>query len=81
MAEPGPQVPDIPAPPPPQAKQDPQLPAQPTLQPQHGQHIININWSHFKPKFSGMPEEDAEAHLLCTNDQIFWKILKLECFV
>ena len=29
---------------------------------------ININWSHFKPQFSGKPEEDAEAHLLQTND-------------
>ena len=27
-----------------------------------------INWSHFKPKFSGKPEEDAEAHLLRTKD-------------
>ena len=27
-----------------------------------------VNWSHFKPEFMGKPEEDAEAHLLCTND-------------
>ena len=27
-----------------------------------------LNWSHCKPKFSGKPEEDAEAHLLRTND-------------
>ena len=27
-----------------------------------------LNWSHFKPKFAGKPEEDAEAHLLKTND-------------
>ena len=27
-----------------------------------------LNWSHFKPKSAGKPEEDAEAHLLCTND-------------
>ena len=26
------------------------------------------NWSHFKPIFSGQPEEDSEAHLLRTND-------------
>ena len=26
-----------------------------------------LNWSHFKPDFSGKPE-DAEAHLLRTND-------------
>ena len=28
----------------------------------------HINWSHFKPDFSGKPEEDAEVHLLRTND-------------
>ena len=27
-----------------------------------------LNWSHFKPDFLGKPEEDAEAHLLRTND-------------
>ena len=27
-----------------------------------------INWSHFKPDFSGKPEEDAETHLLKTTD-------------
>ena len=27
-----------------------------------------LNWSHFKPKFSGKPDKDAEAHLLRTND-------------
>ena len=60
MAEPGLQVPGIPAPP---------LP--PELQKQHaqqGQQIIHLNWSQFKPEFSGKPEEDIEAHLLLTND-------------
>ena len=33
-----------------------------------GQWHIHINWSNFKPEFSGKPEEDAEAHLLCSND-------------
>ena len=28
----------------------------------------DLNWSHFKPDFSGKPEEDMEAHLLRTND-------------
>ena len=41
-------------------------------QPQHqdavGQRNIHLSWSNFKPKFSGKPEEDAEAHLLCSND-------------
>ena len=27
-----------------------------------------LNWSHFKPKYTGNPEGDAEAHLLRTND-------------
>ena len=41
----------------------PQLP-----QPQAGQQVqMCMNWSHFKPKYSGKPE-DVEAHLLRTND-------------
>ena len=28
-----------------------------------------LKWSCFKPKFAGKPEEDAEAHLLRTNDR------------
>ena len=35
---------------------------------QQGQQTVHLNWSHFKPEFSGKPDEDAEAHLLCTND-------------
>ena len=27
-----------------------------------------LNWPYFKPEFAGKPEEDAEAHLLRTND-------------
>ena len=27
-----------------------------------------LNWSHFKPKYAGKPEEDVEAHLLSMND-------------
>ena len=30
----------------------------------------HLNWSHFKPNFSGKPEEDAEVHLLRTSDWI-----------
>ena len=29
---------------------------------------MHINWSNFKPEFSGKPEEDAEAHLLHSNN-------------
>ena len=32
------------------------------------QRHIHLNWSNFKPEFSGKPEEDTEAHLLCSND-------------
>ena len=32
------------------------------------QRHIHLNWSNFKEEFSGKPEEDAEAHLLCSND-------------
>ena len=27
-----------------------------------------MNWSHFKPEYSGKPEEDVEAHLSRTNN-------------
>ena len=40
---------------------------QPNQEPAEQQHL-HINWSNFKPEFSGKPEEDAEAHLLCSND-------------
>ena len=30
--------------------------------------LPQLNWSYFKPEFSGKPEEDAVAHLLRTND-------------
>ena len=43
---------------------------QPFLQ-QTVPHIIHqqiVNWSHLKPEFVSKPEEDAEAHLLHTNN-------------
>ena len=40
------------------------------------QQHLHINWSNFKPEFSRKPEEDAEAHLLCSND---W--MNAHCFV
>ena len=30
--------------------------------------MLQFIWSHFKPKFIGKPDKDAEAHLLRTND-------------
>ena len=67
MAEPGPQPQDVPAsnpPPPPPPPADPAVPQAPQ---QPGQQVVHLNWSHFKPEFSGKPDEDTEAHLLCTN--------------
>ena len=29
--------------------------------------LQQLNWSYFKPEFSGKPEEDVEEHLLRTN--------------
>ena len=39
------------------------------------QRHIHLNWSNFKPEFSGKLEEDAEAHLLRSND---W--MEAHCF-
>ena len=41
---------------------------QPHLQDAVRQRHIHLNWSNFKPESSGKPEEDAEAHLLHSND-------------
>ena len=30
--------------------------------------MLALNWSHFKPEYSGKPDNDAEAHLLRMND-------------
>ena len=62
MAEPGPQPQDVlaPKPPPPPADpaalQAPQQPAQP---------LVHLNWSHFKPEFSGKPDEHVK-HICST---------------
>ena len=73
MAELGPQMQGVPASPPPSAQaqagqqvlQQQEQHAQPA---QQGQQVLHLNWSYFKPEFSGKPDEDAEVHLLCTND-------------
>ena len=62
MAEGGPQGPA-----PHREDPAPQPPQQP-LQPPDQQIHLHMNWSHFKPEYSGKPEEDVEAHLLRTND-------------
>ena len=63
----------VPAPPPPppaaaQEGQQAQQQEQHAPPAQQGQQIVHLNLSHFKPKFSGKPDEYAEAHLLCSND-------------
>ena len=47
-----------------QEVQDPVQPAQVLVQPSQPP----LNWSYFKPEFSGKPEGDVEAHLLRTHD-------------
>ena len=42
--------------------------ARTTSTPGCSQRHIYLNWSNFKPEYSGKPEEDADAHLLCWND-------------
>ena len=57
---------------------EPQAPQQPAHQ------VVHLNWSYFKPEFAGKPDEDAEAHLLCTNDcmtaQHFLEGIKVQRF-
>ena len=44
-------------------------PPPPIPEPHPGQQAqMHMNWSLFKPEYSGKPEEDVEAHLLRTND-------------
>ena len=57
--------------------EEPNQANQPTLPPNQPPYLPNpmanqqqLNWSYFKPEFAGKPEEEAEAHLLRTND---WK--------
>ena len=40
------------------------VPAQPPVRMANNQ----LNWSHFRPEFSGKPKEDVEAHLLRMED-------------
>ena len=75
MAEPGPQPQNVPVTNPStpaglEALQAPQQPAVLQAPQQPAQPMAHLNWSHFKPEFSGKTDKDAEAHLLCTNDWI-----------
>ena len=71
MADGGPPAPPV-APAPPAPQPPPIVPAVPPAQPILVQsiqpaHVPQLNWSHFKPEFTCMPAEDAEAHLLRMN--------------
>ena len=51
--------------------EEPQNPSNPNLIPTQPPILMannQLNWSHFRPEFSGKPKEDAEAHLLRTED-------------
>ena len=50
---------------------EPQNPGNPNLIPTQPPVLMantQLNWSHFRPEFSGKPEENVEAHLLRTED-------------
>ena len=48
--------------------QGPQQPTAPQAAQQPAQPMVHLNWFHFKPKFSGKHDKDAEAQMLHTND-------------
>ena len=48
-----------------QGNPDP-LPVQPPMSMANNQ----LNWSHFRPEFSGTPNEDVEVHLLRMEDRM-----------
>ena len=43
-------------------------PAEPSVPLVQTGPMPQLNWSHFKPEFSGKPDQDGEAHLLRIND-------------
>ena len=60
--------PVVPPAPPVQLPEPLAQPIVPPVQPIQPAPMPQLNWSHFKPEFAGKPDEDAEAHLLRTND-------------
>ena len=46
----------------------PEQPIVPPIKPIQPALMSQLNWSHFKPEFSGKLDEDIEAHLPRTND-------------
>ena len=62
---PAPQTPLVPLAPPAVPPTPPAQPSVPSAQPGPAPPL---NWSHFKPEFSGKPDKDAKSPLLTTND-------------
>ena len=84
------QIPPNPPPPPPihpnLPPNPPNLPPNPPTPPPNPEDPMNppnppqlqqLNWSYFKPEFSGKSEEDATVHLLKTN-MIGWKCITFQ---
>ena len=60
-----PAVPPVPPVQPPVPHVQPAVPlTQPVVPPVQPGPMPQLNWSHFKPEFTGKPDKDAEAHLL-----------------
>ena len=51
-----------------QLPEPPAKPVVPPAQPTQPAPMPQLIWSHFKPEFTGKPNEDVEAHLLSTNN-------------
>ena len=60
----------VPPVPPVQPPAPPAQPIVPPTQPIQPGAMPQVNWSHFKPEFTGKPDGDADAHLLRTNDWV-----------
>ena len=61
-------LPVVPPVPPVQPPSPPAQPVVPPTQPVQQGLMPKLNWSHFKPGFAGKPDEDAEGHLVGTDD-------------
>ena len=58
----------MPPAPPVQLPVPPAQPIIPPIQPIQPAPMPQLNWSHFKPEFTGKPDKYVEGHLLRTND-------------
>ena len=70
MADGGPPAPQPPPVPPAQPAIPPVPLAQPAVPPAQPGQVPPLYWSHFKQELAGKQDEDADAHLLRTNDWV-----------